>query len=190
MPRKSKKLVALEVLEQNSTWDYRKTRILNNFICNQDDIEKVINMDCKEAWRKERGYDTEVKGIVAPRGTRGASDFFFTDDVSIEEVKLPSSIKPSTKYVYKIYDYHNEKLNIEYGTQKDVLAYISKKIKTKFVYVNYNGASGKIEFSPKVIAETLTGLEPTTSQFIIEPVGRAETPDNSIMISIFKNCLK
>lgn len=188
MPKKKKKILSVEMLEINSTWDYRNARIFNNFMCNQEDVEStMVDMDRKEYWKKGQQYKDEVKSILAPRGTRNASEMFFDNDVCVEEVKLPASIKPTTKYIYKIYDYSGDKLNIEYGTQKDAVAYISKKIKTKYAYVSYNGINGKIEYSPKAVVETLNSLENTTSQFSIEPLGRSGSTEDLLLVSIFEN---
>lgn len=191
MPRKKEKILSLEVGEPNSTWDYSNAKILKNFICKKDDAEKVIvDMDQKEYWKHEKNYSEEVKSILAAPGTRNASNVFFHEDVNVEEVKLPASVKPGTKYVYKIYDYSNDKVNSEYGTQKDIIAYISKKIKTKYVYVMYKGTMNKIEYSPKSVTDILNELEETTSQFEIESVGRSGMTDNMLIVSIFKNCIK
>lgn len=191
MPRKKEKILSLEVGEPNSMWDYSNTKILRNFICKKDDAEKVIvDMDQREYWKHEKNYSEEVKSILAAPGTRNASNVFFHEDVNVEEVKLPASVKPGTKYIYKIYDYSNDKVTSEYGTQKDILAYISKKIKTKYAYVMYKGTSSKIEYTPKAVTDILNGLEETTSQFEIESVGRSGMTDNMLIVTIFKNCIK
>ena len=191
MSRKKKKVIALEVIEVNATWDYSGSRILTNFICNEDDIDKtMIASDRNEYWKHEKNYVKERDSIFAKKGTRGASDVFFTDYVSVDEVKLPPNIKASTKYVYKIYDYSNDKLNVELATQKDVISYLTKKIKTKYVLANYNGKSEKFEYVPKTVAGILDGLEETTSQFTIEPYGRSGGTGDEIMITIFKNYAK
>jgi hypothetical protein len=172
-------------------WDYSNTKILRNFICKKDDAEKVIvDMDQREYWKHEKNYSEEVKSILAAPGTRNASNVFFHEDVNVEEVKLPATVKPGTKYVYKIYDYSNDKVTSEYGTQKDILAYIGKKIKTKYAYVMYKGSTNKIEYSPKAVTDILNGLEETTSQFEIESVGRSGMTDNMLIVTIFKNCIK
>ena len=147
-------------------------------------------MDINEYWKHEKNYLSEVRSILAKPGTRNASTVFFTDDVNVEEVKLPASIKPDTKYIYKVYDYSGDKLNTEYGTQKDILVYISKRVKTKYAYVTYNGKSGKIEYSPKAVTEILSELEETTSQFEIEPIGRSGNTSDVIFVTTFKNCIK
>ena len=191
MPRKKEIILSLEVGEPNSMWDYSNTKILRNFICKKDDAEKVIvDMDQREYWKHEKNYSEEVKSILAAPGTRNASTVFFHEDVNVEEVKLPASVKPGTKYVYKIYDYSNDKVTSEYGTQKDILAYIGKKIKTKYAYVMYKGTTNKIEYSPKAVTDILNGLEETTSQFEIESVGRSGMTDNMMIVTIFKNCIK
>ena len=191
MPKRKKKVITLEVLEPNSTWDYRESRILNNFVCTEDGIDKaMIASDKGEYWKHEKNYVKEKTSIFAKKGTRGASDVFFTDSVAVEETKLPSSIKSGTKYVYKVYDYFDDKLNTEIGTQKDIVSYITKKIKTKYALVNYNGQDQKIEYAPKAITGILDGLEETTSQFTIEPYGRSGNTGDVIMVSIFKNYVK
>lgn len=191
MPRRKERILSLEVGEPNSLWDYSDSKILRNFICKKDDAEKVlVDMDQKELWKHEMNYSNEVKSILAAPGTRNASCVFFTDDVNVEEVKLPVSVKAGTKYVYKIYDYSGDKVSGEYGTQKDIVAYITKKIKTKYAYVMYKGSGSRIEFSPKVVTDILNDLEKTTSQFEIEPIGRSGSTDNTLIVSIFKNCIK
>jgi len=191
MPRKKQKIVALEVVEANSKWDYRPARVLTNFICKEEDAEKTVQeMDRLEFWKHEPDYTSQVKAILAPAGTRNASTVFYNDDVNVEEIKLPSSVKGGTKYIYKVYDYSSDRVQTEFGTQKDALAYISKKIKTKYAYVNYNGETRKIEYTAKAVTEILNGLEETTSQFGIESVGRSGNTDNNILVSIFKNCVK
>lgn len=183
--------MSLEVVEANSTWDYRETKVLTNFVCKANDAERTIqDMDSKEYWKHEKDYLSNVKSILAQPGTRNASNVFFSDDVSVEEVKLPTSVKPGTKYIYKVYDYFGDKLSTEYGTQKDILAYIGKKMKTKYVYVTYNGKTDRIEYSPKVVTDILNGLEETTSQFEIEPFSRSGVTGDMISVSIFKNCIK
>ena len=191
MPRKVEKIVSLEVIEPNSTWDYRETKVLNNFICKKDDVERVIqDMDRRDYWKHKKGYTEEVKAILAPAGTRNASSVFFDDDVNVEEIKLPPNVKDNTKYIYKVYDYAGEKLNTEYGTQKDAVACISKKIKTKYAYVTYNGETRRIECTPKAVADILTGLEETTSQFEIESVSRSGNTSDAVLVTIFKNRIK
>ena len=191
MPRKVEKIIAVEVVEPNSCWDYRETRVLTNFICKKDEAEKVIvDMDRRDYWKHKKNYSDEVKAILAPAGTRNASMVFFGDDVNVEEVKLPANVKDSTKYVYKVYDYVGEKLTAEYGTQKDALSAITKKIKTKYAYVTYNGETRKIECTPKAVTDILNGLEETTSQFEIESVGRSGNTSDTILVSIFKNQIK
>lgn len=191
MPRKKDKIVSLEVLEPNCTWDYRESKLLNNFVCKSSDAENTVQkMDRKDYWRTEKRYTEEVKAILAPPGTRNVSNLFFSDEVNVEEVKLPTSVKPSTKYIYKVYNYSGDKVTTEYGTQKDIIAFINKKVKTKYAYVSYNGGGSKIEYDAKSVAEILNGLEETTSQFEIEPIGRSGATDETILVSIFKNCIK
>ena len=191
MPRKKKKVVSLEVIEINSAWDYRQVKILDNFVCYHDDAEQTIQeMDKRDFWKHESSYKNQVKSILAAKGTRGASDVFFGDDVNVEEINLPETVKAGTKFIYKYYDYTGGKLKTEYGTQKDILAYLSKKIKTKYIYVAYNGTNEKIEFTTKAVGNILDELEKTTSQFEIEPVGRSGGVEDPILVSIFKNNLK
>ena len=191
MPRKKDKLVSLEVMETNATWDYRGSRTLHNFICKKDDAERVIlDMDTQERWKHEKKYADQVKSIFAPSGTRNSSNVFFTDEVAVEEVKLPKTIKATDKYIYKVYDYFGDRVSSEYGNQKDILAYVAKKIKTKYAYVSYNGVGRKIEYTPKTLGGILNSLEATTSQLEIEPLGRSGNTDGSMIISIFNNRTK
>lgn len=191
MPRKKEKYISLEVIEANATWDYRETKLLTNFICKAEDAEKTLqDADRKECWKHEKGYTSEAKAILAPAGTRNSSSVFFTEDVNVEEVKLPASVKSGVKYIYKMYDYSGDKAVTEYGTQKDMLAYISKKIKTKYAYVTYNGQTSKIEYSPKAVSEILNEQEKTTSQVEIEPAGRSGSTEDVFLVSIFENHIK
>ena len=188
MPRKKDKFLAVEVLETNSTWDYRPSRIIYNFICRKDDAEKVItDMDIYERWKHDKKYTDEVKSILAAPGTRNASNVFFNNEVAVEEVKVPKTVKASDKFIYKVYDYTDGKLSSEYGSKKDVLSYLSKKIKTKYAYTAYNGSEKRIEYSTKVITDILAELEDTTSNLEIEPLARSGNTDCTIFVSIFKN---
>lgn len=191
MSRKKTRFVSVEVVEPNSYWDYTKLKNLNNFVCKTDDVEEVIHdMDSGEHYETEEEYQDEVKAILARPGTRNASVSFFGDDVSVEEFKLPASIKPGTEYIYKIYDYCGGKTNVGYGTRKEIITHISKVVKTKYVYVTHNGNSEKTEYSAKMISDTLDELEKTTSQLEIEPVGRSGMTDDMILVTAFRNCIK
>lgn len=191
MPRKKKKLISLEVVETNSLWDYRNSRTLTNFVCAEEDAEKTVpKMDRKETWKHETDYSKQVKAILAPAGTRNASNIFYTDDVSVEEVKLPASMKTIPAYLYKIYDYSGEKVAVSYGSQKDIVAYLSKKIKVKNALVTSNGEQRKIECTPKNLSSMFNGLEETTSQAGIEPIGRSGCTGDMYLVSMFKNCVK
>lgn len=191
MPRKKEKILALEVVETNSLWDYRPTRAFHNFICKDTAAEKTVtDLDLKENWKHDKDYPDNVKAILAPFGTRSHNCNFYGSEVCVEEVRLPASVKAGTKYIYKVYDYAGGKLNTEIGTQREAVAYIGKKVKTKYAYVTSNGRSQRIEYSPKAVAEILDGLEETTSQFQIEPIGRSGATDETILVSIFKNQIK
>lgn len=190
MPRKKERIVSLEVAEPSSTWDYRKSKSLTNFVCKASEAERVIReMDLKERWKEGEGYAGEVRSILADPGTRNASSVFFGDDVNVEEVRLPASVKPSSGYVYKVYDYFGERTTTEYGTRRDVLAYLAKRVRTKYMYVSYNGQSARVEYSPKVLAEILDNLDKTTSQLEVEPTGRSGCTEDMILVSIFKNMI-
>ena len=66
MPRKKEKILSLEVIEPNSTWDYRETKVLNNFICKKDDAEKtIVDMDRREYWKHETSFKDQVKSILS-----------------------------------------------------------------------------------------------------------------------------
>lgn len=192
MPRKKNKILSLEVAEINAQWDYSNRKNLKNFICNQEDAEETVKkMDRKELWRQEKNYSSQVSAILAPRGTRNSSNVFYGDEVNIEEVKLPKTVKPNTEYVYKLYDYFGEKLNAEYGTQRDIVSYISKRVKTKYAIATYNGKCRKIENTQKAVIDILSTLESTTSQFGIEPISRSTgDTEDIIIVSIFQNCVK
>ncbi len=110
--------------------------------------------------------------------------------MNVEEVKLPTSVKTGTKYIYKVYDYSDDKVNTEYGTQKDAISFINKRVKTKYAYVTYNGQTEKIEYDAKTVTGILNELEETTSQFEIEPISRSGNTDETILVSIFKNYVK
>ena len=191
MPRKKEKLLAIEVIETNSSWDYRPTRAFHNFICKETSADKMItDADLQENWKYDKEYSSNLKAILATPGTRNHSYVFYGSEVCVEEVKLPASVKPGTKYIYKVYDYTGGKLITDVGTQKDIISYLGKRIKTKYACVSSNGKSEKIEYSQKTIAEMLSGLEETTSQLQIEPVGRSADSDETMLISIFENRIK
>lgn len=192
MPKKKSKILSLEVSEINAQWDYSSSKPFRNFICKEEDVEETLErMLTKSATKHEKTYTDQVEAILAPRGSRKSSNVFFGEEVSVEEAKLPKSIKPTSSFVYKLYDYTDNKLKTEYGTQKDAVSYISKRIKTKYAVVTHNGRAQKIENTQKAMIDILSHLEDTTSQLGIEPIGRTTgDTEDIIIVSIFKNCVK
>jgi hypothetical protein len=142
MPRKKKRIVSLEVLEPNSLADYSQSKTLKNFICDADDAEKVImEMDRKERWKHEKDYKEQVKAVLAPRGTRGASDTFFTDLVAVDEIKAKLSstadkLLSYPNYIGTIQSFVNKYVTMQYirGRCKTNLQFVSDKEYAHYLY--------------------------------------------------------
>ena len=188
MPRKKEKIISLEVIEPNSTWSYIKERPFYNFICKKDEAEDILKtQDRRGLTGNMKQYESEVKSILAPSGTRNSSSVFFGNEVGVEEVSLSPKTLTGAKYVYKIYDYTGEKMHTEYGVQKEAIAYITKRIRSKYAYITHDGIEERIEYNPKQISELLTGLEFTTSQLEIAPSGRTGPTNDILLVSVFRN---
>jgi hypothetical protein len=70
------------------------------------------------------------------------------------------------------------------------LQLIQKKIKTKNVVMHYNGMTERCELDISQIDEILEGLEEDTIDFDIEPIGRGDVEGDTILVTVYKNCMK
>ena len=191
MARKKEKVMAFDVM-QPDTLHPATDRICRNFVCYDSKVKEcLVSEDRKENWKHDikiqkdfdilLGYQTELRGGLGNIG----SDF-----VSLVPVTLEKTVKTTTPYIYRVTDYTLPRATETFGTKKDAIQYIQKKIKTKNVVIHYDGKTERCEMDPQHIDDILGTLEEDTIDFDIAQVGRGDVEGDIILITIYKNLLK
>ena len=189
--KKQDRVMAFDTL-QPDTLHKPTGKICRNFICYETKVKDCLySEDRNERWKHDAktqkefdiltGYQTELRGGIGCLGT---------DMVSLIPVTLEKTVKTTTPYIYRIADYGTSRNTEAYGTRKDVLQYLQKRIKVKNVLMHYNGITERGEFDLNHIDEILGGLEENTVDFDVTPLGRGDAEGDVILITIYKNCLK
>ena len=191
MARKAKdQIVAFEVMSPDPMHPHTE-RVCRNFVCFKNSLkDNLVNEIRKEELRKDEktlrefdvicGYQTEARDGLGNLGM---------DMVSITPAVLEKSVKVSTPYIYRTLDYSLNKPVETFGTKKDALSFIQKRIKTKNAIMHYNGVTEKCEFNVERLSSLFDTLEADTVEFDIATLGR-NTEGDIILVTIFKNCLK
>lgn len=190
MARKPKdKVMAFEILSPDTMHPHTE-RVCRNFICYNSKLkDTLVNEVRREEYKKDDktlrefdiicGYQTEARDGLGNLGM---------DMVSVLPATLEKSVKSTTPYIYRTMDYSLNKPIETYGTKKEALAFIQKRIKTKNVIMHYNGVTEKCEFNIDHISSLLDTLEEDTIEFDIATLGR-NTEGDIILVTIFKNCM-
>ena len=189
--KKKEKIMAFDVL-QPDTLHAAHERICRNFICYDTKVKECLTEEIRRnelkndpATEKEFdiicGYQTELRDGLGNLGL---------DLVSLLPVSLEKTVKTTTPYIYRTMDYSQSKAPAVFGTKKDALQLIQKRVKTKNVLMHYNGITERREFDIDYIDGILECLEEDTIDFDIEPIGRGDVEGDMILVSIYKNCLK
>lgn len=189
--KKKEQLMAFDVL-QPDTLHKPTERICRNFICYDSKVKDCLHNEIRKDDHKtdkdtERefdiicGYQTELRGGIGNLGM---------DLISLLPVTLEKTVKTTTPYIYRLIDYSQTKSSAIFGTRKDALQFIQKKIKTKNVVMHYNGMTERCELDISQIDEILEGLEEDTIDFDIEPIGRGDVEGDTILVTVYKNCMK
>ena len=192
MARKKKDRVMEFSTLQPDTLHKETQRICRNFICYESNVKnRLIESGRKDSWKHSEdiqhefdilcGYQTELRGGIGNLGL---------DIVSLTPITLEKSVKSTTPYIYRTMDYGLGKPVETYGTKKDALAFIQKRIKTKNVIMHYNGNTERCVLDIEKINEILGTLEEDTIDFDISQVGRGGDDGEIILVTIYKNLLK
>ena len=191
MARKKERIMAFDTL-QPDTLHEATDRVCRNFVCFENKVKECLHTeDRRESWKNDAGREKEFDILTGYQTElRGGLGNLGRDLVSLLPVTLEKSVKTTTPYIYRTIDYSLSKAAVEFGTRKDALQLIQKKIKTKNVVMHYNGITERCEFDVDHIDEILGTLEEDTIDFDIEAIGRNDVEGDMILVSIYKNCLK
>jgi hypothetical protein len=189
--KKKEKIMAFDTL-QPDTLHPAYERICRNFVCYDTKVRECLAEEMRRPEYKNDqttekefdiicGYQTELRGGIGNLGL---------DIVSLLPVTLEKTVKTTTPYIYRTIDYSQAKVPAVFGTRKDALQLIQKRVKTKNVLMHYNGITERRELDIDYIDKILEGLEEDTIDFDIEAIGRGDAEGDMILVSIYKNCLK
>ena len=188
--RKKAKIMAFETLCADSL-HAPIGRTCRNFICYEDRVrENISNSFRKDAYKKDIGIERDIDTLLSFKTElRDGIGNIRDDMISLIPVEVNKSVKPGIEYVYRVKDCTLAKPIDIYGTKKDALDYIQKKIKTKNALVCYNGNREKREFNIEDIDGILATLEEDTIDFDICSLGRGDAESDILLVTIFKNYL-
>ena len=188
--RKKAKIMAFETLCADSL-HAPLGRTCRNFICYEDKVkDNILESFRKDSYRKEVGIVRDIDTLLSFKTElRDGIGNIRDDMVSLVPIEVNKTVKPGVSYIYRVKDYTLAKPTDFYGTKKDILDFMQKKIKTKNIMVCYNGVRERREFNVDEISDILSGLEEDTIDFDICPLGRGDAEGDILLITIFKNCL-
>lgn len=190
MARKKERIMAFDTL-QPDTLHRHTERVCRNFVCFEKNIRDCLDSQCrKDDWKHSNTSESEIKTLLGYQTElRDGLGNLGIDMVSLVPITLEKSVKTTTPYIYRTMDYSLSKPAIVFGTKKDALQTIQKKIKTKNVVMYYDGKMERCEFNIDYIDQILGTLEEDTIDFSIEPIGRNGMEGDTVMVSIYKNCM-
>jgi hypothetical protein len=191
MAKRKERIMAFDTL-QPDTLHNANERICRNFICSESKVGECLRSeDRNENWKQDparvrefdslTGYQTEARGGLGNIGQ---------NLVSLVPVALEKDVKPSTPYIYKAISYGSSSSPVIYGSRKDIIQFIQKKIKTRNVVMHYDGKTEKGELDIEHINSLFNILEPDTIDFDIVSLGRNDTEGDAVLVTIYKNLLK
>ena len=191
MARKKERVMAFDVM-QPDTLHAATERNCRNFICFEKNVRSFLDKECRrESWLHESTRDREINTLLGYQTElRDGVGELGMDVVSLLPITLEKSVKTTTPYIYRTIDYGAARPTAEYGTRKDAIDLIQKRIKTKGVVMHYNGITERGDLDFDRINEILGGLEEDTIDFDIEPIGRGDVEGDMILVTIYKNDMK
>lgn len=194
MARKKKdRLMAFEILSPDTLHPHTE-RVCRNFVCYESDVRTLLDVEIRNDKQYLKTDETTKHefDIIAGRQTelREGLGNLGIDMVSLVPISLEKSVKTTTPYIYRVRCYGESKLADSYGTRKEALSYIQKKIKTRRVVMHHNGITEKCDFDINHIDEVFNDLEEDTIEFDISQIGRGNTEGDTILVTVFKNDMK
>ena len=191
--KKKERLMVFEILCPDTLHD-TSDRVCRNFIAYEKDVRACLENEIrkeKEYLRTDEktkrefdsivGYQTELRDGLGNLGL---------DMISLVPITLEKSVKTTTPYIYRTGCYGEGRVEFTYGTKKEALAYIQKKIKVRRTVSHYNGVTERADFDIDHIDKLFDELEEDTIEFDISPIGRGGMEGDTIIVTIFKNDMK
>ena len=191
MGRQKKRIIAVETIYPD-TQRNQDGKYLTNFVAYEDNAVNAFKENSKrDIWNEKASPDVVKKLITDREKNLKKSTFFHNEEIGIDEaLTLSEKVKTTDPYIFKVRDMENPAWPKEvFGTQKEALAYIEKKIKNKFVHLIYNGINEVVEYDVNELANIIARMSENTTPIEIAQVTRGED-EYWYEIEIFKNCLK
>ena len=181
MPRKKERYFSVEMLEEDSLREHYNPFL--NFICKESNLsDSFYECDVRDVL-KEKNNEDDLKTILKKPDNKPIV-FIGENMLLISEISLNKTPKESDKYLYRIYDYNENKWC--FCTFNEVLSYLNKKIKTKYAFTYYNGTNERIEFSEKDAANIVTRMTPGTHNICFSQINGRGEESEAILIVPFK----
>lgn len=190
MPRKKQQIMAFESLQPDTLHPNRM--IVRNFISSKDTVRRYLEEEDRDglsSMEPRIGEDFD-KLLSFKTELRGGAGNIGSDDVFLEEVKLDPSVKPTTDFIWKVFDYGGSNRLLTYTCPKKAVDYVKRKIKTKIVEICYDGIKERCEFTPEKLEEIMSKVQDETIDISIIPIGRGGVENEMILMVPFKNHLK
>ena len=189
--KKKERVMAFDVLSPDTLHPHNE-RVCRNFVCYEGKVSECLVNEIRRPELKNdektlrefkvlTGYQTEARDGLGNLGL---------DMVSLLPVTLESSVKTTTPYIYRTIYYGEGRPDETFCTRKDAISYIQKKIKTKNVVMHYNGMTERCELTSGYLEDLFAMLEPDTIEFDITAIGRGGIEGDSVLVTIYKNCMK
>lgn len=164
--------------------------VCRNFITYEDKVRETLETEDRTGLFKRdeevcRDFDmvvsfkTQIRDGMATVGL---------DDVSLLPVALDAETKKQS-YIYKVTDWADLKKTPFFGTKEKIISDLSRRVKGRRVIINYMGVNERCDFSPEKLSKLFDDAEPETRDVNITPIGRGDSENPIISVTIFKNCL-
>ena len=183
MPRKKTVLMSVTCVEPDTLHHFNKPFL--NIICSDTKLEESLSESLNKTLQSDSSNKKKLSSILK---TKSKNNIYYFDDVMffVEEVNPTCKIKSSDKYIYNIIDYMSHKST--FFTFKETLSEVSKKIKNKYVKLNYDGVNEKIVYDENELANIITRMTPETHDVSIAQVKGNGEEDNCLIIVPYKLC--
>ena len=190
MARKKDKIMAFEVISPDPLHPHND-RVCRNFVCYSSNVRKCLEQEVRKPEYMKDPTITREMDILTGYQTEARDGLgnLSCDLVSLTPAVLEKTVKSTTEYIYRTRDYSTHKPGDCFGTRKDALSLIQKRIKTKNVIIHYNGITEKCEFNVDALNDIFSKIEEDTVELDIAPLGRNDVEGEIILVTIYKNLL-
>lgn len=181
MPRKKEKLFYVETQEEDTLREH------NNYLLNFVSPEKILYQSFHACEKRNLfGSDEAKKDLQVLLNDKEKKPYYPIDQetVFIGEISLSGKLKPSDEYLYHLID-TNDKKEV-FISFNDVLTYIKKKIKNKYVFLHYNGINERIEFSEEKVKTVIKEMTENTHVISLNQINGKGEEQEPIIITPLK----